>query len=109
LEYLERAVVPNDPKSAKSVVSKTLLDTFVATPPLVGMFLCFVKFAEGRPQEAVEFLVERYAKTLLNVWKVGIPLTVTMFAVIPPNLRILAGNVVGFLFGVFMSVTCVNK
>jgi hypothetical protein len=109
LEYLDSVIMPDNPKSVKSVVSKTLLDTFVATPLLVSLYLCFVKFAEGRPDEAAVFLVERYANTLMNVWKIGIPLTVTMFAAIPPNLRIPIGSVVGFLFSIFMSVTCVNR
>ena len=109
LEYLERVVMPDNPKSAKSIVSKTLLDTFLATPPLIGMYLCFIKFAEGRPEEAIAFLAEKYTKTLLNVWKIGIPVTVTMFAAIPKDLRIPLGSVVGFLFSVFLSVTCVNK
>jgi hypothetical protein len=109
LDFLERTVMPEDPKSTKSVVSKTLLDTFVATPPLVGMYLCFVKFAEGRPHEAAAFLAERYAGTLLNVWKIGLPLAATMFAVIPPVLRIPVGSVFGFFFSVFLTVTCVNR
>jgi hypothetical protein len=109
MEYLERVVMPDNPTSVKSIVSKTLLDTFLATPPLIGMYLCFIKFAEGRPEEAIAFLAEKYMKTLLNVWKIGIPVTVTMFAAIPKDLRIPLGSVVGFLFSVFLSVTCVNK
>ena len=108
-DYLDRVVLPENPKSVESVVSKTFLDQFVASPPLVGLFLCFIKFAEGRPDQALAFLAERYFSTLLNVWKVGIPLAVSMFTIIPPELRILASNIVGFSFSIFLSVTCVNN
>ncbi|KAI3437713.1 hypothetical protein D9Q98_000161 [Chlorella vulgaris] len=107
--WLETHVSPDNPTSDSAVGTKILLDQAVLTPVMTAVFFAALKLMEGRPDAILPFMQDKYVQTLLAGYAIWVPWNYASFKFIPQDLRILAGNVVGIGWGMYVSVSCINN
>eukprot|EP00879_Flechtneria_rotunda_P033957 GHRR01037890.1.p1 GENE.GHRR01037890.1~~GHRR01037890.1.p1 ORF type:complete len:236 (-),score=67.79 GHRR01037890.1:42-683(-) len=102
-QVLESTVMPNNPTSPIAVVLKVCLDQLVQTPFGMALFFSLMKVLEGHPQAVQQELKAKLMPGLLANWKLWPAAQLINFMVIPPEQRILFGNVVGICWIVIIS------
>ena len=105
-KFLDTKVSPEDPKSAKAVLSKTAIDQLLWAPAMTVVFLAFLTTLEGHP-EAIMSVVQAKLGPIylanLSVWPL---FHILNFRFIPPEQRILFNNLVAILWTTYLSYTC---
>ena len=71
----------------RGVFTKVWLDQAVLTPVAVAAFFTSMAVLEGKPQEIVPRIEDKYRRTVLMNWGVFIPAQLVNFWVVPPHLR----------------------
>ncbi|WIA10402.1 hypothetical protein OEZ85_010594 [Tetradesmus obliquus] len=94
-EVLEALVMPASPTAPAAVAAKVALDQLLQTPFGMALFFAVMKVMEGRPREVPQELRNKLVPGLLANWKLWPAAQLVNFTVIPPEQRILFGNIVG--------------
>uniref|UniRef100_U5ENI4 Putative conserved plasma membrane protein n=1 Tax=Corethrella appendiculata TaxID=1370023 RepID=U5ENI4_9DIPT len=81
-----------------------LAERFMFTPVMAALSLYFITRFEGRSHEdGVNQLIDLYKKMLLTNWKfLSLPLFLN-FKYVPPMLRVLVTNLIGFCWIIFVA------
>lgn len=92
--------------SLKSVAIRVGIDQFCFEPIYVPSFLTAVWVFEGEGWDDVKDLLwETAPPTLVANWILWIPATAIIFKYVPAKFQVLAANMVGFLWGAYVSYT----
>ncbi|KIY69563.1 hypothetical protein CYLTODRAFT_225662 [Cylindrobasidium torrendii FP15055 ss-10] len=82
---------------------KVWLDQAVMAPMAVGVFFSSIALLEGKPNEIVPRLKDKYRQTVLMNWGVFIPTQMVNFWVVPPHLRFVFMGVVSLFWNTYLS------
>ncbi|KAK9746076.1 Mpv17 / PMP22 family [Popillia japonica] len=100
-KILER-LVPEEASFA--VIKKILLERLIFTPLFQAFVLYTLARLEGKSHNAaINQLMILYIPMLLAVWKYLTVVQIINFTVVPPMLRVLLMNVVGFLWIIYLT------
>lgn len=102
-QFLDKGIMPNNPRSMQAVITKTLMDQLLMAPFGTALFFCGMKCLEGRPDMIKESLMQNYLPTLKASYMIWPAVHLVNFRFVPPSQRILYMNVVSILWGSFMS------
>ncbi|KYQ93774.1 pmp22 family protein [Tieghemostelium lacteum] len=101
-------VTKNVPEKYKSWV-KMIIDQLVFAPFINIAFYSFLAIADGKPNSILIKLYFDLIPTLKASWKVWPLAQYINFTFIPPQLQVLFGNIVGFLWGIYLTVLSSKK
>jgi hypothetical protein len=104
--YLDRAIMPHKAGSFRAVLTKLALDQLALTPIVTAVFLSYLKVSEGRADLVVPYLQDKLVSTLRANYLLWPIVNLFAFRFVPGDLRILFCNVIGVLWGAYVSVLC---
>ncbi|KAF6258900.1 hypothetical protein COO60DRAFT_1270418 [Scenedesmus sp. NREL 46B-D3] len=94
-ELLEALVMPASPTAPAAVAAKVGLDQLLQTPLGLALFFSVMAAMEGRALQVPQELHAKLVPGLLANWKLWPAAQLVNFTLIPPEQRILFGNIVG--------------
>ena len=102
---LDTAIMHKAPKSAMSVVSKTVIDQTTMAPAWTVGFLSIMKAMDGKPHEISSEINDKLWPTMKVNWMVWPPAHIINFRFIPQAHRILYVNSIQIWYNAFLSST----
>jgi len=88
---------------ATGVVISLVLDQLLFAPVFIGAFMAVLTTIEGKPANIVPKLKQDLPEAVKVNWMLWVPAQAINFWFVPPNLRVLAVNVVALAWNVYMS------
>jgi len=82
---------------------KVLLDQLILSPIITLFFFVFMGILEGNPGKIGSMLRHNYWATLITSYKVWPLAMIISFSLVPAELRVLWGNLVGFFWNIYLS------
>lgn len=89
-------------------LKRVALDQFIFAPLFIPAFLFASFFLEGKLDQLPNKLRADWFSTVIMNYKVWIPAQLVNFSVVPPQLRVLWGNFIGFFWNIYFSGS-INK
>mmetsp|Transcript_33507 Transcript_33507/g.84111 ORF Transcript_33507/g.84111 Transcript_33507/m.84111 type:complete len:192 (+) Transcript_33507:1126-1701(+) len=84
-------------------LSKLALDQLIFSPFLTSLFFSYLELVNGKPESIPDTISKQLLPCMKMSWKVW-PITQWInFTFVPPHLRVLFGNFVGFLWSIYMA------
>eukprot|EP01113_Clastostelium_recurvatum_P007775 TRINITY_DN13634_c0_g1_i1.p1 TRINITY_DN13634_c0_g1~~TRINITY_DN13634_c0_g1_i1.p1 ORF type:complete len:186 (+),score=46.48 TRINITY_DN13634_c0_g1_i1:46-603(+) len=96
-------------KSPTAVYERLLLDQLLYAPFINIVFYTFMSIMNGRPGDAPSTIRSQLWPTLTASWKVWPLAQLINFSFVPAHLRVLFGNFIGFLWGMYLALISQKK
>eukprot|EP01132_Coremiostelium_polycephalum_P004919 gene4919-6132_t len=96
-------------KSRYQVYGKLIVDQLVFAPFINIVFYSVLAILDGKPKSIPIKLFFDLLPTLKASWKVWPLAQFINFGFVPPQLRVLFGNMVGFLWGIYLTILSSRK
>mmetsp|Transcript_12299 Transcript_12299/g.21005 ORF Transcript_12299/g.21005 Transcript_12299/m.21005 type:complete len:193 (-) Transcript_12299:177-755(-) len=101
--FLDRTVMPNNPKSAAAVITKTGIDQIFWAPIFTSGFFAIMKGLDGKFDEIKPEIETKLIPTLKVNYMTWIPAHIVNFALVPSSQRVLYINVIQVGYNAFLS------
>eukprot|EP01091_Cochliopodium_minus_P002622 TRINITY_DN1246_c0_g1_i1.p1 TRINITY_DN1246_c0_g1~~TRINITY_DN1246_c0_g1_i1.p1 ORF type:complete len:178 (+),score=38.86 TRINITY_DN1246_c0_g1_i1:50-583(+) len=98
--YLDKLIPGN---TFKSNILKILIDQIIASPIILTLFLSFTSMWEGKTN-MISRKLQSLPTIVVDGFKIWGTVAAINFWVMPPNLRILFGSLVGFFWTIYLSL-----
>eukprot|EP01027_Heterolobosea_sp_BB2_P010923 GEZU01015953.1.p1 GENE.GEZU01015953.1~~GEZU01015953.1.p1 ORF type:complete len:130 (-),score=37.44 GEZU01015953.1:89-478(-) len=108
-QLLDRLFKNANPNSKWVPMLKLLLDQLLFAPAINIFFFSVMSVLDGKPEEAPLRIQEKLWPTLTTSWKIWPIAQYINFNYIPPELRVLFGNCVGFFWSVYLAMITSNN
>ena len=89
--------------SFSAAVKRVACDQLLFAPVIIPVFFIGTLLLEGETEKIVPKLKADWLKTVLTNYFVWVPAQLINFSVVPPPLRVLWANFVGFFWGIYLS------
>lgn len=105
-QLLDSNICPEDPKSTRSVLTKTAIDQLIWAPVMTVVFLAFITALEGKPSSIWSVVQAKLGPIYLanlSVWPLW---HLINFRYVAPEQRILFNNLVAVAWTTYLSWSC---